>query len=95
MKRVLLYFSGFLFGLSLSNIKERNYYNAIIKELNSSNQTKINILNSSNQTKINILNSSNQKYKNYIIHKNLLEDWHTYDAYGTINNVELPSKQID
>ena len=84
MKRVLLYFSGFLFGLSLSNIKERNYYNAIIKELNSSNQTKINILN-----------SSNQKYKNYIIHKNLLEDWHTYDAYGTINNVELPSKQID
>ena len=82
--RVLLYFSGFLFGLSLSNIKERNYYNAIIKELNSSNQTKINILN-----------SSNQKYKNYIIHKNLLEDWHTYDAYGTINNVELPSKQID
>lgn len=84
MMRVLLYFSGFLFGLSLSNIKERNYYNAIIKELNSSNQTKINILN-----------SSNQKYKNYIIHKNLLEDWHTYDAYGTINNVELPSKQID
>lgn len=82
--RVLLYFSGFLFGLSLSNIKERNYYNAIIKELNSSNQSKINILN-----------SSNQKYKNYIIHKNLLEDWHTYDAYGTINNVELPSKQID
>ena len=43
--------------------------------------------------KITKLNSSNQKYKNYIIHKNLLEDWNAYNA--TINNDELPSKQID
>jgi hypothetical protein len=68
---VLLYFSGFVLGLSLSNIKEHYYSNAIIKKLN----------------------SSNQKYKKYIIHKNLLEDWHVYNA--NINNDELPSKQID
>ena len=43
--------------------------------------------------KINKLNSSNQKYKKYIIHKNLLEDWRVYNA--NINNDELPSKQID
>jgi hypothetical protein len=46
-----------------------------------------------NYTKITKLNSSNQKYNNYIIHKNLLEDWNAYNA--TINNDELPSKQID
>lgn len=79
----MFYLVSYIFGFSLGILAERN---RIFKNYND----EINKYNS----EMSELVISNKKYKSYIFHKNLLEDWKNYDK-ECFNNDELPLEQID